>query len=344
MSKVVRKIVGILIIATMGLSMVACKSVASKGEDSAGGKENLSGEITIYTSQPEEDIDQLIQKFNEGQPDITVNVFRSGTEEVVSKILAEKEADAIQADVLLVADSVTFESLKEQDMLLSYKSDELDGINEMFIDEDNTYTGTKIISTGIIVNTNEDTSNIKSFGDLVGDAYKDKVIMPSPIYSGAAAYNLGVITRSEELGWDYYEGLKSNGITVDKGNGAVLKAVAAGEKSAGIIVDYMAVRSANEGSPVEFVYPEEGSPVITEPIGILKGTEKEELAQVFVDFVLSEEGQTAASEMGYTPIKESVKAPLGLKSIKEINVMYSDNDLLLKEREADKEKFGTIFN
>ena len=32
----------------------------------------------------------------------------------------------------------------------------------------------------------------------------------------------------------------------------------------------MANRSKNDGAPVEFVYPEEGSPAITEPIGVLK--------------------------------------------------------------------------
>lgn len=44
--------------------------------------------------------------------------------------MAEQTAGAVQADVLLVADSVTFETLKEQDMLLPYESPELKGIPE----------------------------------------------------------------------------------------------------------------------------------------------------------------------------------------------------------------------
>ena len=38
---------------------------------------------------------------------------------VIWKIQAEKLAGDVQADVLLVADAITFESLKEEDMLLS---------------------------------------------------------------------------------------------------------------------------------------------------------------------------------------------------------------------------------
>ena len=44
--------------------------------------EDLSGSITLYTSQPEEDIQVMIDGFNKKWPDIQVDVFRSGTEAV----------------------------------------------------------------------------------------------------------------------------------------------------------------------------------------------------------------------------------------------------------------------
>ena len=173
----------------------------------------------------------MIDGFNEKWPDIQVDVFRSGTEEVVSKVLAEKEAGSVLADVLLVADDVTFETLKEQDLLMAYESPELEGIPETYIDKDHMYTGTKVITTGIVYNTELTDTIPTSFADLTNEAYKDDLIMPSPLYSGAAAYNLGVLTRTEGLGWDYYQALKDNGITVGQGNGSVQNAVVAGEKA-----------------------------------------------------------------------------------------------------------------
>ncbi len=316
---------------------------AAKTETTEAKKKDVSGKITLYTSQPEEDAQKLIEGFNKECPDVTVDVFRSGTEEVVSKVLAEQTAGAVQADVLLVADSVTFETLKEQDMLLSYESPELKGIPEEYIDKDHMYTGTKVITTGIVYNTDLVKDAPKGFADLTGEAFKDAVIMPSPLYSGAAAYNLGVLSRNETLGWDFFQGLKDNGITVDKGNGAVQKAVVAGEKSCGILVDYMANRSKNDGAPVEFVYPEEGSPAITEPIGVLKDSKNQEAAEAFVDYVLSDEGQELAVSIGYTPVKEGVAAPEGLKSIDQIKTISSDTKELYSSREADKEKFSEIF-
>lgn len=305
--------------------------------------EELKGSITLYTSQPEEDIQTMIEGFNEKYPDVQVDVFRSGTEEIVSKVLAEKQAGSILADVLLVADDVTFETLKEQDMLMAYESPELEGIPETYIDKDHMYTGTKVITTGIVYNTELTGTAPESFADLTTEAYKDDVVMPSPLYSGAAAYNLGVFTRTEGLGWEFYQGLKDNGVTVGQGNGTVQNAVVAGEQAVGMLADYMAIRSKNDGAPVEFVYPSEGSPAVTEPIGIVKGTDEEAIAEAFVDFVLSEDGQELTSEIGYTPVKSGVAVPEGLKSIDEFTPMTWDVEELYQNREADKEQFSEMF-
>ena len=110
-----------------------------------------------------------------------------------------------------------------------------------------------------------------------------------------------------------------------------------------MIVDYLAARAKTEGSPVELVYPEEGVPVITEPVGIMANTENEEASKAFVDFILSEEGQQLASEQGYTPIREGVEAPEGLKTLDEMTILDAEAVELLETRDEDKAKFGQIF-
>src|SRR5690606_6307406 len=216
-----------------------------------------------------------------------ISIFRSGTEEVVSKIQAENQGGNIQADVLLVADPVTFENFKAEELLLAYESPEAESIDEALVDPDGMYAGTKVMATGLIVNTNEVTELPDSWNALTEPATKGQAVMPSPLYSGAAAYNLGVMTRQDGLGWEFYESLRANDITITQGNGAVLESVATGEKNYGMIVDYLAARAKSDGSPVELVYPEEGVPVITEPVGIMANTENEEAAKAFVDFILS---------------------------------------------------------
>lgn len=306
--------------------------------------EDLAGEIEFYTSQPDIDAEQLVAAYNELFLNVTVNIFRSGTEEVVSKINAENEAGQVLADVILLADAVTFESFKEEDMLLEYISPEAENIDEQYLDADGMYAGTKIMTTGIVYNTENVEEAPTSWEALTGEAGLDQVVMPSPLYSGAAAYNLGVLTRSEGFGWEFYEAIHANNPMITEGNGAVVENVASGQKNYGMIVDYLAVRNANEGSPVAFVYPEEGVPVITEPIGIMATTEEVEIAQTFVDFVLSQAGQELQAELGYAPIRTDVDAPEGLRKADELDIVLdADMNELFQNREADKEAFSNLF-
>ncbi|MEC0226783.1 ABC transporter substrate-binding protein [Paenibacillus alba] len=303
----------------------------------------VSGKLTFYTSQPEDDVTKLITAFNKKYPDVKVENFRSGTEEVTAKIQAENQAGKVQADVLLLADSVTFEGLKKQNLLASYKSPELAKIPKDLVDPEGMYAGTKVMATVLAINTQKVKAIPTSWKVLSSAESKDAAIMPSPIYSGAAAYNLGVLTRTDGFGWDYFKGLKANNISVVKGNGAVLNAVASGEKSYSMVVDYLVAREKAKGSSVDLIYPTEGVPVITEPIGIMKNAANEKAAQAFVDFVLSEDGQKLASDIGYTPIREGVPAPKGLKSISEFKVISSDITKLTEARDADKKQFTQLF-
>lgn len=111
-----------------------------------------SGTLRLYTSQPETDAAQTAA-FEEAYPGVTVETFRSGTEEVISHFLLEAEAGTPQADVLLVADAPTFEILRGQDMLQSYTSPSAAAIDPAYYDSEGFYYGTKLIATVIVYNT-----------------------------------------------------------------------------------------------------------------------------------------------------------------------------------------------
>lgn len=324
------------------LSACGKKDVKSSNQE-AQGDSAITGELKFYTSQPDEDAATLVKGFNEEYPNVKVETFRSGTEEVISKIKAEKQAGSVEADVLLVADTVTFEGLKEEGFLHPYQSKEASALPDDMYDPEGCYYGTKVMATGIIVNTEQVKELPDSWEILIAKDAKKKAIMPSPFYSGAAAYTIGVLSRQNPFGWDYLKQLKVNGMTVTKGNGAVLKAVASGEASYGVVVDFIAARAKEEGSPVDFIYPKEGVPVITEPIGMMKDTKNKEAAEAFIDFILSEKGQKLAAEIGYTPIRKGVHAPEGLKQIDELHVIQANISDLYRSREVDKKQFSGIF-
>ena len=88
-----------------------------------------SGKLVLYTSQPERDATQTVAAFKRVYPGVEVDVFRSGTTEVMGKLAAEFSAGAPKADVLLLADAATMEALKKDGRLLPYREAKVDGLD-----------------------------------------------------------------------------------------------------------------------------------------------------------------------------------------------------------------------
>jgi ABC-type Fe3+ transport system, periplasmic component len=111
------------------------------------------GKLVLYTSQPERDATQTTTAFKQAYPGVEVEVFRSGTTEVMGKLAAEFAAGAPKADVLLIADAASMEALKKDGRLLAYPEAKVAGLAAGTYDADHTYFGSKLITTGIAVNT-----------------------------------------------------------------------------------------------------------------------------------------------------------------------------------------------
>ena len=82
--------------------------------------QDVKGKLVLYTSQPERDAAQTVAAFKQRHPGVEVEVFRSGTTEVMGKLAAEFSAGQPKPDVLLIADAATMESLKKDGRLLPY--------------------------------------------------------------------------------------------------------------------------------------------------------------------------------------------------------------------------------
>lgn len=302
----------------------------------------VSGKLVLYTSQPDRDAQQTIAGFRRLHPGVEVEVFRSGTTEVMAKLAAEFAAGQARPDLLFIADAASMEQLKADNRLEAYAGAKLDGIPEGLVDKDRTYFGTKIISTGIVYNRAA-SEKPTSWADLMKPAYKGQISMASPLYSGAAAIKLSAVTARTDLGWRFVEALKANEASAVRGNGAVLRAVATGEKAYGILVDFMAFNARQQGSPVEFVFPKEGVTVVTEPVAILRTAQNKPAARAFVDFLLSEEGQKLALSLGYFATRSSVGRPAWLPAGQELNLMPVDIGAVVKTIEEDKKRFAQMF-
>ena len=302
-----------------------------------------SGTITVYTSQPNDQMAAVVTAFNKDHPEITVDVFRTGTTELMTKLEAEFTAGSTPADVMLIADAVAMTKLKNEGRLYAYADAPTAGLPEAVIDPDRTFFGTKLITTGIIYNTNLVKTAPVSWADLTAPDVAKSLIMPSPLYSGAAVIHVDTMVQQPEFGWKYYETLADAGAVAGQGNGTVVEAVARGEKAYGIIIEYMALNAKAKGSPVDFVFPKEGVSSITQPVAILKDSDNIDAAKVFVDWQIGKTAQEQSVGQGYFPILAGVNPPAGYPALDSLKIMSADPAKMLADDAANKKKFADLF-
>ena len=274
--------------------------------------------LTVYTSQPQDQMAAVVEAFNKDHPEIRVEIFRSGTTELMAKLAAEFAAGGTPADVMLIADAVAMTQLKNDGRLLAYAEAPVAEIPAALIDPDRTFFGTKLLTTGIVYNTELVGKAPEGWADLTAPEVARSLIMPSPLYSGAAVIHVGTMVQQPEFGWDYYETLADHGAVAGQGNGTVIEAVARGEKAYGVSV-------------------------ITQPVAILKDSDAIPAAKVFVDWQLSRVAQEQSVAQGYFPVLAGMAPPAGYPDPAGLTFLPMDAGRMLAEDRAAKERFADIY-
>lgn len=330
--------------------LVACSEPAA--EDSADSTTAAQSEttaaargekvtITVYTSEPEEKVDEINQAFMAEHPDIEVQVYRAGTGDLNARIAAEKESGSIEADVLWAADAATFEGYKDSGDLAPLAGLDVSELIDEAQDDSGYYVGTRIIPTVIAYNTSiiDEAQAPQSWADLLDPKYRDQLVMPDPAVSGAAAFNASVWKNDSQLGEEWITALGENRPMIAQSNGPTSQEIAAGSRPVGVVVDYLVRDLAAAGSPIATVYPTEGAPYITEPAGIFADSQQQEAALKYIEFLISAQGQHIAVEQAYLPVRTDVGTPAGTPALADIALMTPD----LKVVTADKEAAVALF-
>lgn len=308
----------------------------------AGVAEAASGKLVVYTSQPNKDAQQTMDAFMAANPGVEVEWVRDGTTKMMAKLRAEFAAGAPQPDILLIADMVTMEGLKREGRLMAHSGADVAAYDPALMDKDRFYFSTKLITTGIMYNTNAPMVP-ESYKDLLKPEAKDRIAMPSPLTSGAATIHMAALTANPDLGWSYYQGLADQGANPKGGNGGTYKAIAGGEKLYGFVVDFLPIRNRLQGAPVAFVFPKEGVSAVTEPVAILSTAKNPEAAKAFVDFLLSPAGQQMAADQGYLAAHPAIAPPEGFPARDQIRLMDFDPSDALENADRYRLKFEDIF-
>ncbi|MFZ7136980.1 MAG: extracellular solute-binding protein [archaeon] len=301
--------------------------------------ETETSRITVYCSTP--GLATSLEKAFESEHGDVLDVV---TGSWCRKLLTEIEAGEVVADVIYGAEPIYFNKLISYDVLIEHDGS-YNNLKDEFITDETHYTLANGRYGVIIYNVNMVTNTPTTWTDLTNPEYTGLVALPNAATCATAYAIIGGLVDNQNYGWEYITALKENGVLLVDTGGNVPKTVASGEAAVGIAPVDAAIRMINsakkEGveSPLRIVWPEEGVISIPRPIGIISDdqrTEAEtEIAQEFVDYVMSEDAQTLAVKQGFISSNINVNSPAGAPdTIPLISVEWNtvlENESTIKE-------------
>jgi len=282
-------------------------------------KQNETGkkELTIYTydSMISEYglMPKIIPKFEE-QCNCKVNLISKGDSgQVLTTLVLEKENP--KADVVIGIDNSLIHNAIENNVLEKFTPKNIDKIKKgIEFNEKGFLTPFDFGFIAFVFDSQKVEIELNNFNSLLDSSLRKKIVIENPRTSSPGlALLLWTIKVYGDPGYkDYWKKLKPNILVVTDGWDEAAGLFKAGETPIYLSYAtsppyYAEFEEINYFLAAEF---EEGHYIQIEGIGIVKGTKNRELAEQFIEFMLTEEAQ---KEIPFTqfmfPVNEKVELP-----------------------------------
>jgi len=254
--------------------------------------------VTIVTSFPKDLSGKFKAAFEKKYPNIKVEIVGKKTTAGIKYIQETKSNNT--TDLFWASAPDAFEVLKGDGLLQKYTS-KAKGIPSKVgsypvNDPDGFYTGFAAAGYGIMWNTRYLKANKlpapQQWSDLTNPVYFGHVGMSAPSRSGTTHLTVETWLQGVgfDKGWALSKEMAANFKTVTARSFGVPDGVNSGDFGVGIVIDFFGLSSIGSGFPVDFVYPKV-STLVPANIGIINNAPNKKNAQLFIDFLLSTQGQ-----------------------------------------------------
>ena len=303
-------------------------------DEPAADTSSLTGNLVVYTTRSESLFNPVIAAFKAAYPDVQVTVLNGSNSELGARLLEERVNP--QANIFINSDTLSMEDLYNEGVFQPNNSAAVLALPEQYRAPDGSWAALTLRARVIMYNTDlvDEADLPTSVTQLADPQWAGGRLGSANSTNGAMMGNIVALNRllGEEATTQWLQGLVDNETAFFGGHTDVRKAVGSGELELGFVNHYYYFLSLAEGAPVGIIWPDQGEGEIglvvnSTNIGIIDGTEGDtlELAKAFVDFMLSEEGQTIYARGNYEwPIVEGIPLAEGVPSPDEFTIADID--------------------
>ena len=282
----------LLILALLGASAGPAPA-QSRQELIEGAKRE--GKFVLYTSMSLDDSQPLLQAFEKKYPFLKGEIYRASGEKLLNKALTEARAGQILFDVF--SNSGFEVHLAQKANLLSpYHSPEARGYREGFRHPqgywtdlyDNYYVigyNTKLVRPEEVP---------RRWEDLLHPRWKGNFALDEEEFEW---YGAMLLAWGEERGRRFMKALAAGQPLLRKGHTLIAQLLSAGEFPVGLVYAHRIEELKRKGAPVEWVTTTDPIVAGMRPIALSARPKSPNAAKLFIDFVLSAEGQAIIRDL-----------------------------------------------
>jgi iron(III) transport system substrate-binding protein len=263
------------------------------------------GKLVFYTSVETEFARVLTSGFEAKYPFVKTDIFRSSHDRIFSRLNVERKAGTFAADVLSVGEFETYH-MQKRGLLTPYKASSAAVYPEGFKDADGYWTD---FYDNLIVSA-YNTSRVKreelpkSYQELLHPRWRRRMVLDrnEDRWFANMLYRLG-----EKKGMEFMLALAKQEVAIRSGRSLITQLMAAGEFDLQIVAYwYRPYLMKKQGAPVDWVSLEPAF-VALHPISIVERAPHLNAAKLFVEYVLSEDGQRSLAQRGREPARPGIR-------------------------------------
>lgn len=267
-----------------------------------------------YTSTSIEDAKRFFDPFNKKYPFIKTEFFNAGSARLFNRIVNEGRVGKVLFDVVAVRGLETHQLVKAG-FLQPYVSPEsavyppgFKNPKGFWVDYFDAYNvigyNTKLVSKD---------QAPKSWEDLLDPKWKANIALEEEMYSwyGAMTQKWG-----REKAQKFMKALARQDIQLRSGHTLIAQLMVAGEFSVAMVLAHRIEKMKEQGAPVEWVTTLDPITVSLHPIGIAAKAPHPNAAKLFIDFLLSREGQQIVLASERTPARPGIDTKMQSKNLK----------------------------
>jgi len=262
--------------------------------------------VVLYSPHGRDQLSLLEHAFERMRPDIDVRWLDMGSQEILDRLRFERVNP--QADVWFGGPTTIFDRGIADSLLAPYRPSWADSVGPNGVGPGDLYY--PVYRTPAVIAFNSKlvprAEAPRDWDEILQRRWRDKVLIRDPMASGTMRAIWGLILfrsirstgdTTRAMRWLRQLDGQTKAYTL---NPAILDArLARGEGLVTLwdLPDILIGRS--KGLPFDYVFPESGTVVIDDAIGLVRGSKHPKAAQAFIDYVGSVEGQLLAARGVY---------------------------------------------